>query len=118
MKTLLIALFILTLAIPAFVEPDSLKGLKTAKFVVDLNQGEANKLKTSLSFILETMDNITESGVNPVVVVAVRGPASRFITISNSYVAPEDVKIKNEIADLANELSNRGVKLEQCAVAL
>lgn len=64
------------------------------------------------------MDNIAESGVNPVVVVAVRGPASRFMTVSNSYIAPEDVKIKNEIANLTDELSKRGVKLEQCAIAL
>lgn len=118
MKRFMIAVMALLLTVPAFAGPDSLKGLKTAKFVVDLNQGKGNVLKTRLSLIMETMDNIKEEGVKPVVVVAVRGPASRFMTVSNGYIAPEDEAIKAEISALTDELAARGVKLEQCAVAL
>jgi len=118
MKYFIFVLSIILLASIGFAQPDSLTGLKDAKFVVDLNQGDAKKLKLRLALILETMDNIAEEGVNPVVVVAVRGGASKFMTMTDIYVEYEDVRTKAEIFNLTSELAKRGVKLEQCAVAL
>lgn len=118
MKKLFISFIIIIFGLSVYAEPDSLKALETAKFVVDLNQGDGNRLKTRLSLILETIDNIAENGVKPVAAVAVRGPASRFMTVNDSYISPEDAKVKSEISALTDELRKRGVKLEQCAIAL
>jgi len=118
MKRFLRFIIVVLLAFPAFAEPDSLKGLQTAKFVVDLNQGNAKKLRLRLRLVLETLDNIEENGVKTDAVVAVRGGASKFMTMTDVLVNYEDVKIKAEIFNLTSELAKRGVKLEQCAVAL
>jgi len=112
MKKILIVTFLILLTFTAYARSDSLKGVNTAKFVVDLNQGAAPILKTRLSLILETMDNIEQEGVKTKVVVAVRGPASRFMTVNDNFIAEEDKKIKADILGLAAKLSKRGVKLE------
>lgn len=117
-KFLSLMLLIFLTALTGYAGSDSLKNLDTAKFVVDLNQGSAPKLKTRMSLILETINNIEEEGVKTDVVVAVRGPASRFMTVNDKYIAPEDKQIKADILKLAKALTERGVKLEQCAVAL
>ncbi|PLX70705.1 MAG: hypothetical protein C0602_04145 [Denitrovibrio sp.] len=118
MKRFLLVTFLILFTLTAYARPDSLQGVDTAKFVVDLNQARANILKTRLSLILETMDNIEDYAVKTTVVVAVRGPDSRFMTVNDSYIAPGDIELKADIAELLDKLVKRGVKLEQCAVAL
>jgi len=118
MRYFLIVIFSILLTFTAHARPDSLKGIDTAKFVVDLNQGNAKKLRLRVQLILETMDNIEEHGVRTDVVVAVRGGASKFMTMTDALVDYEDTKIKADIFNLTSKLAKRGVKLEQCAVAL
>lgn len=102
----------------SFAESDSLNGLKKAKFVVDLNQGKPELLNLRLSLILETILNIKDEGVTPDVVVAIRGKASAFMTSTDKYIDKEDAEIKKEIYNKLKSLSEKGVKLEQCAIAL
>jgi len=118
MRYFLFILSMIILTSVGFAQPNSLKGLDTAKLVVDLNQGNAKKLKTRIGLILETMDNITEHGTKIDVVVAVRGGASNFMTINDDHIDEDEGKIKAQISNLTSELAKRGVKLEQCAVAL
>lgn len=118
MRNFLFLLVLALFALPVYAEPDSLKGLETAKFVVDLNQGRASVLKTRLSLIIKTMDDIESSGVKPEVAVAVRGGASRFMTTHSRLVDAHDMEIKTEIESLLTKLKERGAKLEQCAIAL
>lgn len=98
--------------------PDSLKGLKTAKFVVDLNQGNADTLKLRLDLLMETINNIEEKGVKTDVVVAVRGQASGFMTVGDKYISPDEQVQKQSILSDVAALKKRGVKFEQCAIAL
>lgn len=119
MRKLLFILLTLAFITPAYAAtPDSLQGLNEAKFVVDLNQGDAKKLRLRLSLILETIKNIEEHGVKADVVVAVRGGASKFMLMTDAMVAYEEANIKAEIFELTSQLHKKGVKLEQCAVAL
>lgn len=118
MRKFLLIILVIAVAVNAFARPDSLRGIDSAKFVVDLNQGDAKKLKLRLSLILETMDHIEEHGVKTDVVVAVRGGASKFMLITDAMVDYNDSKIKGEIFNIISTLSKRGVKLEQCGVAL
>jgi len=119
MKRFLFIILTLAFLVPAYAAtPDSLTGIDTAKFVVDLNQGDAKKLKLRLSLILETIENIEENGVKTDVVVAVRGGASKFMLMTDAMVNYDEAKLKAEIFELTSKLAKKGVKLEQCAVAL
>jgi len=118
MKKFLFFILIIALTVPAFARPDSLKGLQHARFVVDMNQGNANLLKLRLALVLETIENITADGVTPLVVVAFRGGATKFMTENDDYIVQEDLQAKAEIHKLISELSKKGVKLEQCSIAL
>ncbi len=119
MKTItyiITALMLITSAV--YAEPSSLKGLSEAKFVVDLNQGSGQLLALRLRLIMETMDNIAQSDVKPDTVIAVRGQASRFMTMGDRYLNEEDRQTRQEIQGLVAELKKRGARLEQCAIAL
>jgi len=119
MKKILFILLTLALIVPAYAAtPSSISGLDTARFVVDLNQGTGKKLRLRLSLILETMEDIEKYGVKPDVVVAVRGTASEFMMKTRAMLDDNDARIQKDIHALINKLSERGVKLEQCAVAL
>jgi intracellular sulfur oxidation DsrE/DsrF family protein len=119
MKKLLFILLTLALIVPAYAAaPASISGLDTAKFVVDLNQGDGKKLRLRLSLILETIENIEKYGVKADVVVAVRGVASEFMMDSRAMLDDRDAEIQKDVYALINKLSEKGVRLEQCAVAL
>lgn len=118
MRKVIFMFLILALVLPAYAQSNSMKGLTTAKFVVDLNQGNGNMLKLRLQLILETVDDIVGEGVIPDVVVAVRGGASDFMAVTDDYIDPKDIRVKASIAKLIDKLADRGVRLEQCAVAL
>lgn len=120
MKTFIYTLLFLSLLLTQNVsaETESLKGLKTAKFVVDLNQGSAQLLLLRLRLIEQTITDISKNGVKPEIVVAVRGQASRFMTVTDVYLADEDKIYKDDIYAALQKLRSMGARLEQCSIAL
>lgn len=98
--------------------PQSLQGIKTARIVVDLNQGNADTLKLRLDLLMETINDIEQSGVKTDVVVAVRGQASRFMTTDDTFIQPDEKQMKKAIKTDIDALIKRGARFEQCAIAL
>jgi len=115
--TILISILAFTL-LSAYAESESLKGLKTVKFVVDLNQGKPALINLRINLIKQTIEDIRLEGVEPTVVVAIRGGASKMMTKHDNHVDYEHRQIKQQIQNKIKELFKMGVQLEQCNVAL
>lgn len=96
----------------------ALTGLKTAKVVFDIKQGNPKKLLLRLNLVDETAKGLRAQGVEPQFVLSFRGPATFFVSNDHSRIKLEDVKIADKIAAKIKELGGRsGMALEQCAVA-
>ena len=116
--TLLLLLIALTPAYSADLKnTDALNGLTEAKVVFDINLGHPAPLLLRLSFIEKTYNQLKSFGTTPVFVLAFRGGASRFVTKGDSYLPAEDLADKRKVEAWIDTFSNRGIALEQCALA-
>ena len=95
----------------------ALKGVTSGKGIFDINLTDVDKLPLYLQVIKETNDGLKKQGVKPNLVVAFRGGAVRFVSNSRTEFTPEQ-KVSLAKADvLIQELMERGVRFEACAVA-
>lgn len=120
MKLIAITLLLLSPSMLFAGSPDNkvaIADLTSVKIVCDVNVGEAKLLLRRLELIDETYSQILDAGVTPVVVVAFRGGASRYVTQGNEYVDAKDAGTKKEIQGLIDQFSRHGFRLEQCAIA-
>ena len=95
----------------------ALADLTSVKIVCDVNVGKAKLLLRRLELIDETYSQLLDAGITPMVVVAFRGGASRYVTTGDKYVGAEDLGTKREIQGWINQFSRHGFRLEQCAIA-
>ena len=70
-----------------------------------------------MELIDDTYTQLIDAGVRPTVVVAFRGPATKYVTRGTRYVAPEHLSIKKEIQGWIDQFQKNGFALEQCAIA-
>lgn len=118
-----VALLIAILLAPVMTLADrvnnanALKGLKTVKVVCDVNVGDAKLLLSRLELIDETYTQLIDAGIQPVFVVAFRGPATTYVTRGTGYVSPAQRAIKREIQGWIAQFHENGFSLEQCAMA-
>ncbi|MBI9082376.1 MAG: DsrE family protein [Desulfobacterales bacterium] len=120
MKPIVMTLFLLLPSMLLAGTPDNkpaLADLTTVKIICDVNVGAAKLLLRRLELIDETYSQLLDAGVIPVVVVAFRGGASRYVTQGNKYVEAKDAGTKREIQGWINQFSQHGFRLEQCAIA-
>lgn len=96
---------------------DALEGLAEMKAVFDINQGNPDILKLRLELIEMTYQQLKKAGVSPHFILAFRGKASFFLTAGMKYIDIADRKVQKEIHALLEMFSNRGIPLEQCAIA-
>lgn len=117
------ALFAVMLLAPAlaaagaFSDSRALEGLTTVKVVVDVNVGDPALLLRRIELIDETYTQLLDAGIKPVFVVAFRGPATRYVTRGEGYVAPEHAAVKKKIQGWIGQFHENGFTLEQCAIA-
>ena len=107
-------LFILSFSttMQAAEKPDdneALAGLKTAKVIFDVRVADLEKLIFNLALFGETLDGMVAQGVEPVTIVAFRGPGVKLLSSAT---------LNEEAINLLRALKKRGVRFEACAVAM
>jgi len=116
-----ISLILLILTTP--VHATSLKNdaaladLTSAKVIFDINVGKPNLLLLRLKFIDKTYRQLQDFGVTPDFVLAFRGKASRYVSLGEDYVHPDDLAQKRQVEDWIKQFKKAGMALEQCAMA-
>ncbi len=109
-------------AVPAANAPAddhaALAGLKATHAVFDITTENPKKLKFYLNLIAQTAESVQSQGVNPVFVLAFRGPATRYMSTDRSALDPEEKEVSVQIAEVLDKLSAmKNITLEQCGVA-
>ena len=121
MKITALFLLMMLLPVPAtagtFTDTRALEGLTTVRVVVDVNVGKPELLLRRIELIDETYTQLLDAGVQPVFVVAFRGPATRFVTRGEGHVAREHLAVKKKIQGWIGQFAENGFTLEQCALA-
>ncbi len=95
----------------------ALAGLNATKAVFDINQGDPEVLLLRLNLIDQTYRQLNAFGTPPQFVLAFRGKASRYVTAGEEYVKPFDLPYKKQIEEWISQFKQRGMVLEQCALA-
>jgi intracellular sulfur oxidation DsrE/DsrF family protein len=95
----------------------SLKGIDKIQVYFDVNVKDDNLLAFRMDMIDRTIKGMVEAGVEVEAVIGFRGKASRFITKDEHYVLREEVVNKKKIQDWIAYFSDRGIIVEQCAIA-
>lgn len=116
-----ISLILLLLCTPTYAaglkNDAALNGLAKTKAIFDLNQGDPDRLLLRLNFIDKTYQQLLSFGTTPKFVLAFRGKASRFVSLGEDYVRPEDMAKKRQIEEWIYRFKQQGMALEQCALA-
>jgi intracellular sulfur oxidation DsrE/DsrF family protein len=118
-----VALLIAVLVLPVTTlanqlsDANALKGLKTVKVVCDVNVGDPGLLLRRIGQIDDTYTQLIDAGIQPIFIVAFRGPATKYVTRGTEYVSPEHHTIKKEIQGWIDQFHENGIILEQCAIA-
>lgn len=100
-----------------FENSASLKGIDKIQIYFDVNVKDDNLLAFRMEMIDRTIRGMVEAGVEVGAVIGFRGKASRFITKDEHYVLREEVVNKKKIQDWIAYFSDRGIIVEQCAIA-
>lgn len=119
-KLLLLTSLFLFISTPSTAEIDNssaLEGLTQVKAVFDINQGNPERLKLRLQLVEMSWKQLKKAGANPDFILTFRGKASFLMTAGMKHIAIEDRDVQQEIHALIEQFSNRGIPLEQCAVA-
>lgn len=122
-SVLLMSFFLLMLSsLPAFADKDmndkrALTGVKEVRAIYDVQVKEPKRFTFFLDVIGKTYDGIMDQGIQPKFVVAVRGPAIRFVSNEIWSFSEEDQKYLEDAARLIGDLKRRGVRFEACSIA-
>ena len=95
----------------------ALNGLKTARVYFDVSLKDDNLLVFRMELLDKTVKQMEDAGLKVNTVVGFRGGASRFITRDEHYVLEEEISNKKKIQDWVKRFSERGMVIEQCAIA-
>lgn len=95
----------------------ALQGVKTGKVLFDVNVTDAEKLPLYLQVITETLEGLKKQGVKPVMVVAFRGAAVRFVSTDRKAFTADSNETLAEADTLIASLAKQGVRFEACSIA-
>jgi intracellular sulfur oxidation DsrE/DsrF family protein len=101
-------------------EYPALKGVQSVKTVFDIRVGNPKTAASHLKLIHQTVQdkNIAAITKNPDVIVVFLGPAVKLISKNREGFTSEDQKFLDEIATTISELSQDGIRLEVCLIAV
>lgn len=94
-----------------------LKGLDKIQIYFDVSVKDDNLLVHRMELIDRSIRQMAEAGVEVAAIIGIRGGASRFITADDHYVLAEELANKKKIQDWVINFSDRGIAIEQCAIA-
>ena len=114
--TLLALFFTLSATAAELDDRLALDGVKTGKALFDIATGNPNAIVTTLDVIGETIDGLKRHGVEPIFVVAFRGPAVRFLTSDSNLIPAEHAAAAMELSIRIEQLAARGVHIEACGI--
>ena len=99
---------------------DPLQGIKEARIVYDVTEGDGKLLLARIETIEETRQDLIRQGVTPRLVISFRGGATRLVQTDMQQVKPEDRQIAAKIAVMLQQMAKSpGLEsIEQCAVAI
>ena len=95
----------------------SLDGVQKASIYFDVSLKDDALLVFRMDLLDRTIKTLDESGLEVSAVIGIRGHASRFITKGEHYVLDEQVENKKKIQQWIKRFSDRGIVIEQCAIA-
>lgn len=114
--TLFTLLFTLSATAAELDDRPALDGVKTGKALFDIATGNPNAIVTTLDVIGETIDGLKRHGVEPVIVIAFRGPAVRFLTSNSNLIPIEHAATAMDLSVRIEQIAARGVRIEVCGV--
>jgi len=99
---------------------DALQGIKEAKIVYDVTEGDGKLLLGRIETIEETRQDLIRRGVTPRLVISFRGGATKLVQTDMQQVKPEDRPNAAKIAAMLQQMAKSpGMEsIEQCAVAI
>ena len=95
----------------------SLDGVQKASIYFDVSLKDDALLVFRMDLLDRTIKTLDEYGLEVNAVIGIRGHASRFITKGEHYVLDEQVENKKKIQQWIKRFSDRGIVIEQCAIA-
>ncbi len=95
----------------------ALDGVQKTSIYFDVSLTDDALLVVRMDLLDRTIRTLEESGLEVNAVIGVRGHASRFITEDDHYVLEEEIDNKKKIQEWVKRFSDRGVVIEQCAIA-
>jgi intracellular sulfur oxidation DsrE/DsrF family protein len=101
-------------------EYNTLKGLETVKAVFDFELGNPQSALIHLQVIQQTFKdkNMWVSGKKPEVAIIFIGPSVKLVSKSRIGFNSEDEKTLDQLARTITEMSNDGIKMEICLIAV
>ena len=112
-----LALFVLSL--PA-ARADDFTGLKQARAVWDVTLGDPKAFASQVQLLSETADMLRQRGIEPHFVIAIHGPATKFVVraLAGTGFQKEVIPGLPKIHALLQRISASGIPVEVCAVAM
>ena len=94
----------------------ALAGVTNTNAVFDISPG-GKRLLAQLNVIYKTYEQLIAFGQAPKFVLAIRGSATKFVTIDDKYVSEEDLDIKKEVQQKIKDFKDLGVTIELCGIS-
>jgi len=98
-------------------EYKAMKGIKSAKAVIDERESDPKTAALHLKIIHQTYKELAAMKKNPVFVIVFIGPSVKLISKNREGFSPEDQKSLDDIANTISAMSKDGIELEICLVA-
>ena len=95
-------------------------GTSEAKVVWDITAGDEKIFTDRMGLIRETSEALKKRGIKPTFVLAIHGPAAKYVTKTLKGTKFENDKIEkfDAIQASINGMKNEGAKIEVCAIAM
>ena len=105
---------------PLTVLASDFEGIKQVKVVWDVTAGDEKVFTDRIGLIKETAESLKDRGIEPKFVLAIHGPAAKYVTKSLAGTKYEKDKIEKlgAIQASMDNLRKDGMKIEVCAIAM
>ncbi len=110
-------LFLFPFASLAFDNKIALADITEVKAVFDVNQGNPDKLLLRLQLVDKSWQQLSVKNISANFVLVFRGAASHYLTLDENDISILDMDIRKTIQEQIKTLHQRGIHLEQCAIA-
>ncbi len=113
-------LFIGTCFFPATIVASDFEGIKQVKVVWDITAGDEKVFTDRIGLIRETAEDLKDRGLHPEFVLAIHGPAAKYVakSLEGTQYAKDKIEKLGAIQASMDDLKKEGMKIEVCAIAM